>query len=60
MEDDSVKPKAQIVVGADLSFLSVEELEDRIAQLREEIARIEADIQSKQGAKSAADAVFKS
>jgi len=60
MDEDDVKPKAEIIVGADLSFLSVQELEERIAALKAEIVRLEEDIKQKQGAKSAADAVFKS
>lgn len=60
MDDDDAKPKKQIVVGEDLSQMSVSELTDRIAALKSEIARIEADIDAKQGALSAADAVFKS
>jgi uncharacterized small protein (DUF1192 family) len=42
-----------------LDALGIEELRDYIAELREEIARAEADIERKQGHKTAADAFFK-
>lgn len=46
-------------VGAPLDALSIEELTDRIALLREEIVRLEAAIAFKSKSRSAADAVFK-
>jgi uncharacterized small protein (DUF1192 family) len=42
-----------------LDTLGIEELRDYIGELREEIARVEADIGRKQGHRSAADAFFK-
>jgi uncharacterized small protein (DUF1192 family) len=42
-----------------LDTLSVEELRDYIGELRDEIARVEADISRKQTHRSAADAFFK-
>jgi len=42
-----------------LDTLGIEELRDYINELREEIARVEADIERKQGHRSAADAFFK-
>ena len=42
-----------------LDTLGVEELRDYIAELREEIARVEADIGRKQSHRSAADAFFR-
>ncbi len=42
-----------------LDTLGIEELRDYIAELREEIARVEADIDRKQGHRSAADAFFR-
>jgi uncharacterized small protein (DUF1192 family) len=42
-----------------LDTLGVEELQDYIAELREEIARVEADIEGKQRHRSAADAFFR-
>ena len=61
MDDDEERVKRQrdIVIGEDLSMLSVEELQDRIELLKQEIDRISADIQSKQSSLSAAEAFFK-
>jgi len=42
-----------------LDTLGIEELRDYIGELRAEIARVEADIERKQGHRSAADAFFK-
>jgi len=42
-----------------LDPLGIEELRDYIAELKEEILRVEADIDRKQGHRSAADAFFK-
>ena len=60
MEDEerTVKP-ADIVIGGDLSLLSVEELEKRIELLQMEIERIRDDIGSKQSSLSVAESFFK-
>lgn len=61
-EPKSGKPggrQSEIVIGEDLSALSVEELRQRIDRLREEISRIEEDIASKQNVRLRADDVFK-
>ena len=58
-EDDRPKKKIAHEIGQDLTLLSVAELRARIALLREEIARLEADIGSKQASRSAADQFFK-
>ena len=42
-----------------LDALGIEELRDYIDELKEEIARVEADIGRKQGHRSAADAFFR-
>jgi len=42
-----------------LDTLGIEELREYIIELREEIARVEADIERKQGHRSAADAFFR-
>jgi uncharacterized small protein (DUF1192 family) len=42
-----------------LDSLGVEELREYIAELKAEIERVEADIQRKQGHRSAADAFFR-
>jgi uncharacterized small protein (DUF1192 family) len=60
IEDDD-RPKKKIVheIGQDLTLLSAGELAERVALLREEIARLEANMASKQASKSAADQFFK-
>jgi uncharacterized small protein (DUF1192 family) len=59
--DDDDRPKKKITheIGENLTLLSVGELNERIALLKEEIARLEADIKTKQASKSAADRFFK-
>jgi uncharacterized small protein (DUF1192 family) len=51
--------KAEHVVGEDLSRLSVEELNARVALLKEEIARLEAAAKAKSAQRDAADMFFK-
>jgi len=60
MEDDD-RPKKKVAheIGQDLSLLSVRELDERIALLKEEIARLEADKIKKNATRSAADQFFK-
>jgi uncharacterized small protein (DUF1192 family) len=58
-EDDSPKKKIVHEIGQDLSLLSVGELNERIALMKSEIARLEADINSKQSSRSTADQFFK-
>ena len=53
------KPKAETVLGQDLSAMSVHELEARIAALEEEIVRTRDALRSRSTTKSAADAFFK-
>jgi uncharacterized small protein (DUF1192 family) len=59
--DEEDRPKKKLVheIGQDLTLLSVGELTDRITLLKEEIARLEANMASKQATKSAADLFFK-
>jgi uncharacterized small protein (DUF1192 family) len=59
--DDDDRPKKKVVheIGQDLTLLSVGELTERVALLKEEIARLEANMASKQASKSAADLFFK-
>ena len=59
--DDDDRPKKKITheIGQDLTLLSVAELNERIVLMREEIARLEADIAKKQSSRSAADNFFK-
>ena len=58
-DDEPRKPARVHEIGQDLTLLSVGELNERIALLREEIARLEADIAKKQSSRSAADQFFK-
>ena len=59
--DDDDRPKKKIVheIGQDLTLLSAAELTERIGLLRDEIARLEADMARKRAMKSAADSIFK-
>jgi uncharacterized small protein (DUF1192 family) len=58
-EDDRPKKKIAHEIGQELTLLSIRELNDRIALLKDEIARLEADIAKKQATRSAADQFFK-
>ena len=58
-EDDKPKKKIAHEIGQDLTLLSVEELAARIALMREEIARLEADMAKKRASRAAADQFFK-
>ena len=53
------KPKAETVLGQDLSAMSVHELEARIAALEEELVRTRDALRTRSTTKSAADAFFK-
>jgi uncharacterized small protein (DUF1192 family) len=58
-EDDAPKKKIVHEIGQDLTLLSAAELTERIALLKDEIARLEADMAKKRVLKSAADQFFK-
>jgi uncharacterized small protein (DUF1192 family) len=58
-EDDRPKKKIAHEIGQDLTLLSATELTERIVLLKEEIARLEADMARKQAMRSAADTFFK-
>ena len=53
------KPAKQIIVGETLRDLSVDELTERIANLRAEIIRVEGELKSKRSQTAAADKLFK-
>ncbi|RJF68227.1 DUF1192 domain-containing protein [Rhodopseudomonas palustris] len=59
--EDEDKPKVKVSheIGQDLSLLSVEELDHRIALLKEEIGRLEAAMTMKRATRAAADRFFK-
>ena len=58
-EDDRPKKKVVHEIGQDLTLLSVDELAGRVSLLKEEIARLEADMTKKRATKTAADQFFK-
>lgn len=61
-DDEPGAPPARKVaheIGQDLSRLSVEELAERAALLREEIARLDAAAAAKSAQRDAADLFFK-
>jgi uncharacterized small protein (DUF1192 family) len=59
--DDDERPKKKIAheIGQELSLLSVKELDERIALLQSEIARLEANKIGKQASRQTADQFFK-
>lgn len=58
-DEEPTRSARDYQIGQDLSMLSVEELADRIDQLKTEIGRIEAELASKGTTRLAAEAVFK-
>ncbi|TMJ90482.1 MAG: DUF1192 domain-containing protein [Alphaproteobacteria bacterium] len=58
-EDDRPKKKVVHEIGQELALLSIKELEERIALLKDEIGRLETAIASKQGSRTVADQFFK-
>jgi uncharacterized small protein (DUF1192 family) len=62
VDDDDFKKKSeplQAVLKEDLYDYSVDELEDRVADLKAEITRTENEIKAKGSSMSAAEAAFK-
>ena len=59
-EDEPRKAIRTHQIGQDLALLSVGELQERIAQLQAEIARLETELKAKGATKAAAEALFKS
>jgi uncharacterized small protein (DUF1192 family) len=59
--DEDLLPKKKTVheIGQDLSLLSIAELTERVALLKEEIVRLEAAKASKSATRTAADQFFK-
>jgi uncharacterized small protein (DUF1192 family) len=58
-EDDRPKKKIPHEMGQDLALLSVKELQERIALMKEEIGRLDAEIARKQASRNVADGFFK-
>jgi len=57
--DELPKKKVTHEMGQDLSLLSVGELAERIGLLKDEVARLEAEMAGKRASQSAAAAFFK-
>jgi len=58
-DDEPRKKPRPHEIGQDLSLLSEDELSERIALLRDEIARLEAERTAKGATKSAAESLFR-
>lgn len=60
--DDDDRPRRKVTheIGQDLSLLSVEELTERVALLRTEMARLEQAADKKRASRDAANSIFKS
>lgn len=58
-DDDRPKKKISHKIGQDLALLSVDEITERIALLREEIGRLEEALNKKRASRSSADQFFK-
>jgi uncharacterized small protein (DUF1192 family) len=58
-EDDKPKRKITHDVGQDLALLSVGELGERVGLLKDEIARLEAEMARKRASQTAANQFFK-
>jgi len=57
---EPLKNKAPAEIGGDLSTWSVDDIDERVAELETEIGRLRAEKDRKQGSLSAAEAFFKS
>jgi uncharacterized small protein (DUF1192 family) len=58
-EEEPRKKPSAYVIGQDVSLMSAAELGERIAELKAEIARLEAERGKRGETKSAAEALFK-
>lgn len=59
MTDDEERARDTFFVARDLDDVSVEEIQERIAALQAEIARLEAAMEKKKSLLDAADSVFR-
>jgi uncharacterized small protein (DUF1192 family) len=59
-DDDRPRKKVSHEIGQDLSLLSVEELDERIAVLRAEIERLQSALTKKRASRDTANQFFKS
>jgi uncharacterized small protein (DUF1192 family) len=58
-EDDRPQKKSSHEIGAELSMLSVDELKSRIALLKNEIERLEAEVAAKSTSRNVAEGLFR-
>ena len=58
-EDEDELPRPKLVVTRNLERMSIDELNDYIAELEAEIARVRADMKKKQSVMAAGDAFFR-
>lgn len=58
-EDEPEKKPLAHEIGCDLSLISVDELQERIALLQREIERLETEKSSKEKSKNAAESLFR-
>ena len=58
-EDERPKKKVTHEIGQDLALLSIEELQQRIALLKEEIGRLDTEVVRKQASRNVAAGFFK-
>jgi uncharacterized small protein (DUF1192 family) len=59
MNDSELEPRSKPVQPKDLTTLGIEELENYIAHLEAEIARVRVEISAKLGQRRGAEAMFK-
>ena len=59
VEKEELRPRAPAGVTRELKTLSIAELEAYVADLRGEIARVEAEIVRRRDVRGAADALFR-
>jgi uncharacterized small protein (DUF1192 family) len=59
MSDSELEPRSKPVQPKDLTTLGIEELENYIANLEAEIARVRVEISAKLGQRRGAEALFK-
>lgn len=58
MEDDPVRARPRTTIGEPLTGMSIDDLQERIDELKSEIERTEAVLASKRAGRAAAEAVF--
>lgn len=58
-DDDLPKKKPESEFPRNLENMSVDDLEEYVGELRNEIARVEMDMEKKRASRDAADSIFK-